>query len=140
MTNLRTDLHLVIRRAAEGDTLEAGPFTYSDAVARYEELRAAAVNPGRDLYAVRSMDDPKFAHLAPRVYDDRMKAAKALGRRVSQSQKSRNQHRELWLTIGGGQPMGGWWRTANQAKSLGYIAVLPDGRAYLTTLAGTLTA
>lgn len=137
----RTDLHLVIRRDPSGDTLEAGPFTYSAALERYEALRTTAVSPSRDLYAVRSMDDPKFAHLAPRVYPSQEAAAKALARRVSPGQSSRRQHLNLWVALGGDDRlMGGWWTTSGRAKGRGYIATLGDGRAYLTALAATLVS
>lgn len=135
-----TNLHLVIRRASDGHgpTLEAGPFTYSAALERWHSL-VDGRKSSDPLYAVRSMDDPKFAHLAPRVYASQEAAAKALARRVSPGQSSRRQHLNLWVALGGDdRHMGGWWTTSGRAKSRGYLATLNDGRAYLTALAATL--
>lgn len=135
-----TDLHLVLRLSPEGATLEAGPFTYGKAVERYEALRTAAVSPGRDLYAVRSMDDPKFAHLAPKVYPSAAAATKALARQLHPGD-GYGPRAYLAAKLGWENPWGrGWSSLARAAQDLNYVGGTYDGRAYLTSLAATLPA
>lgn len=142
MTN--STLHLVIAVVGGTPELVAGPFTWRVAQERYTLLEANRKASGASLstlyYAVRSMDDPRYAHLAPRLYPDLPSAAKALARRVAPGQSSRSQHRMLWLILAGtAERQRGWWHTAARARQLGYLAsVSGEHVAYITALAPTL--
>jgi hypothetical protein len=136
------DLHHVIAVRDGKPELVHAFLGWHDAQAKWQllddERRAAATPVGQLYYIVRSADDPKYTHLAPRLYGSREAAAKALARRLNPGQTSRWQH---WLLTDALKcDHRGWWHTANAARRAGYIVVLQNQVSYLTDRVAELVA
>ena len=132
------DLHLVLAVTDGVASYEAGPMSWDEAQAHWAQLDSDARNYGSSAsyFQVRAYDDPKFTHLAPRLYPGLEAAAKALARRNAPGETSHKQHQALNLLLSGHYAQG-WWRTGKAARDAGYLK--GNHRwAYLTPLANSL--
>lgn len=103
------------------------------------ERRAAGTPVGELHYAVRSADDPKYAHLLPKLYKDYVAAAQALARKLHPTGAGYYPRAYLASQLGWVNPWArGWHSVAKTALAHGYLGKLADGRCYLTPLASTL--
>jgi hypothetical protein len=129
------DLHLVLKVDADGTTLVAGPTGWHDAQNKWaalDEARRSGATPTLTgtYYMVRSLGDPAWAHLAPRLYPTPEHAARAIARRLAgPGAKARDQRRAIGLALG--DEWGGWHTLARHAKRLGAIVDAGATGAYL---------
>lgn len=137
--------HVLVFHYGEPEVMHAF-LSWGDAQSKYQLLDAERRASGASLstlwYAVRNSDDPKYAHLAPRTYASKQAAAKALANRLNKQTGSYPRAYLNGLLMGDpssfGRVYSGWATTAQLLSRQGYLVALPDGRAYLTTLADTL--
>lgn len=150
---MSADLHLVLRadRSLEGHltyTLEAvGSWNGSQARwRRLDDKRLSLPADQRDdhFYLVRSMDDPKFRHLMPKLYASPQGAAKALAHHLDPHGKGARPRFYLLDLLDLRTGRDGWANVAKRLEERGYLRVVREhafdqGRAYLMPTAHALT-
>lgn len=129
-------VHVLIRVArdletgAVTETAIGNPASWGNCQQRWQTADDGRIAAGYSMhqlhYKVRSADDPAVAKLI-RLYVSQLAAAHALARKHGLSRY------RLMEKLLPGTRVGGWHAISRELRKAGYIGILRDGRAYITT-------